>query len=92
MISLPVTIDRTSQARKNLRPCLRFIQNDEVRATLKFFPFKIEPQSISLLLQIEILAIQSPGECRFPALPRAHQRNGWIRVQALLNQFADMSL
>src|SRR5207237_166940 len=72
-VPFSIGIDRTAQSRKDLRPLLSFIENDEAIPSNHLLPRKVETEPIPLLLQIEISLRERPRQRRLSALTWSDQ-------------------
>jgi hypothetical protein len=80
-VGTSISIDRSSQSRKDLGKCLRLVENEQLLAMNVFVPLEIEPQSLRLEFQVEVGPAQGARERRLPHLTRAEESCGGLIFQ-----------
>ena len=78
---LSIRVDRTANAREDVGPSLRLVENDPFVGGDTRLPLKIQTKPLRFLLQIEVGTTNSARQRRLAALPRAEDRHGRISTQ-----------
>ena len=86
-----VRIDGAAKSGEDLGPGLRFVQDDELSPLDQTGPGQVEPDAVTLLLEIEVGATNHLGQRRFPALPWTDDRHGRRGLQVRSNQVTGVS-
>ena len=87
-----VCVDRSAQSRKDRRPRLRLVEDDELRSGHPLIPFEVEPQAVGLLLQVVGDSAEGPGERRLAALARPDEGDRRRGLEALADEGFDLAL
>ena len=82
-VPFSVLVNGAAQASEKLRPGLRLVENQQFRICCQPLPFEVEPQTLRLLLQVEVDPSQRFRQCGLPALPGPYESHSRVCCEAL---------